>query len=245
MGFKEFGKDEKHFTNMKQHGFAVRMILMILIFPAICFGQHCEDSSFNLGKIDDHWLYKNENLKISFQLPEGWYLFDQLASEKKYVKIGSDYRKLSEPMVDNGPGPIIALSQIKSYPLDYALTLFSIAKLSDSALLIPAANELQQNNTISCKAYYAEIKETDELLKVLFRKFTGNSDAPEIKEGRLGEIEYKYISLTVTNKTGITEKRIFGARNFGCVNIIIRINYITDADLSGINDACRELKIVQ
>ena len=152
---------------------------------------------------------------------------------------------MSAPIVDDGPGPIVGLDQIKPYPLDYALTLFSLAKLKDTMPLVAAATELQQNNTISIKAYYAEIKEADELLKVLYRKFTGTTGEPEVKNGKLGELEYKYMIVPVTNKSGTAENRIYGVRNFGCVNVIIRIIYIADADLSTIMDACKDLKIAQ
>jgi len=229
--------------NIKQYRFRALAMLIILFFPAISFAQHCEDNSLNLGKIDNHWLYKNEDLKISFQLPSGWYMYDQLATEKKYVQIGTDYRKLSEPLVDKGPGPVVALSQIKTYPLDYALTLLSIAKLPDTVSFITADNEFQQNYILSFKAYYAEIKEVDQLLKILYRKITGRTDEPEIKEGKLGELDYKYMLLAIKNNEGVVENRIFGAKNFGCINMIIRLTYIADDDLLMITDVCKDLKL--
>jgi len=229
---------------MKQYRFVAQMILMSLFFPAISRAQQCEDSSVNLGRIDQHWLYTDEDFKISFQLPEGWYLLDELALEKKYIKIGSDYRKLSEPIA-NPIGPVVELKQLKSHPLDLGVTFFSLAKLEDTTLIIPAANELQQNQIISCRAYYAETKEADTVLKALYKKFTRSQDMPEIKNGKLGELEYRYILLAVKNKAGIIENKIFGVKNFGCVNMILRITYITDADLAAINDACKELKVAQ
>src|SRR5882724_3400250 len=229
---------------MKQYRFVAQVILIFLFFPVISHAQQCEDSSINLGRIDEHWLYTNQDIKISFQLPEGWHLFDGVGIEKRYIKIGSDYRKLSEVVV-NSIGPVVDLKEIKKYPLDLGLTLFSLAKLEDTAALIPSPNEFQQNKTISCKAYYAETKEADTLLKALYKKLTRSPDTPQIKNGKLGDLEYKYISLAVKNKTGAVENKIFGVRNFRCVNIILRITYITDDDLASINDACKELKIVQ
>ncbi|MBS1600353.1 MAG: hypothetical protein JST75_19145 [Bacteroidetes bacterium] len=230
---------------MTQYRFVVHLLLILIFLPVFVSAQTCVDSSFNLGKIDSGWLYRNNNTGISFQLPQGWFFFDQIASERKYIRIGSDYAKLSAPLVDNSPGAIIALNQIQSQPLDFALTLFSIAKLDDTVALVPMANEIQSNKSISCKAYYADIKEADTLLKVLFQKYTRSKELPEIKEGKLGELPYKYFILAVANKTGKLEHRIYGVRNFGCFNIIIRLTYITDADLSLMNDACKDLKFQQ
>ena len=78
---------EKYLVRITHCRFIAQFVMMMLVIPAMSFAQDCDQSSFNLGKIDCHWLYKNESLKISFQLPEGWYLFDQLATKKKYVKI--------------------------------------------------------------------------------------------------------------------------------------------------------------
>lgn len=233
-------------ADMKQVLFFGLAMSTFLFSPQISSAQHCEDSSVNLGKIDSTWLYINPSIKVSFKLPTGWYLFDQLAAEKKYIRIGSDFAKLSAPLADKGPGPIVGLDQIKNHPLDYSMSLVSLAKLDDTAALVPAATEFQQNKTISCRAYYAEIKDSIELLKVLYKKFTGSSkEEPQIKDGKLGALEYKYFSLAITNKAGISENKIFGVRNFGCINIIIRITYITDADLAALNDACKDLQMEQ
>src|SRR6185369_16067291 len=119
-------------ADMKQFLFFGLSVLMFLFFPRKSNAQRCEDSSVNLGKIDSTWLYINPSIKISYRLPMGWYLFDQLGPEKKYIRIGSDFLKLSAPLADNGPGPIVGLDQIKSHPLDYSMSLFSLAKLDDT-----------------------------------------------------------------------------------------------------------------
>jgi hypothetical protein len=236
----------KVFTRMKQYRFQTLIAITFLFFPAISPAQQCVDSSVNLGKIDSAWLYNNPSFHFSFKLPDGWYFFDQLASQKKYIRIGSDYKKLSAPLADDGPGPIVGLDQIKEHPLDFSLNLFSLARFNDTVPDMPAANELQQNKTVSCKAYYAEIKDSIELLKALYKKYTGGSkDEPQIKTARLGELEYSYFSLLITNKAGVAENRIFGVRNFGCVNLIVRITYLTDADLAAVDDACKDLKFAQ
>ena len=228
---------------MKQNCFVVAIVLTSLFSPALSSAQQCADSSVNLGKIDSNWLYQNPSTKISFQLPPSWYFFDALAPQKKYVRIGSDFTKLSAPIADNGPGPIVALDQIKAQPLDFALTLFSVAQLSDTVPIVPVANESQQNRTVSCKAYYAEVNDADTLLKVLYQKYTRSKELPQVKEGKLGELEYKYFLLAVAGKSGAVENRIYGAKNFGCFNVLVRITYNTPADLAAINDACKGLTL--
>ncbi len=228
---------------MNQSRFIAKFILAFLFYPAFVSAQECADSSVNLGKINNDWVYTNPDIHVSFALPQGWFFYDQLASEKKYIRIGSDYTKLSAPLADNSTGPVIGLDQIQSRPLDFSLNLFSLAQLPDSTSTVPAAAELQQNRTISCKAYYAAIKEDTSLLKALYQKYTATKQTPQINEAKLGELPYKYFTLQVTNKAGVVEKRIYGAINFGCFNLIIRIIYITDEDLAAVNDVCMNLKL--
>jgi len=232
------------FNNMKQYRFCLLITLSFFLFlNHSSFSQNCESGSLSLGMVDSQWVYKNKDLKISFILPRGWYLFDQVATEKKYLRIGSDYGKISEPMADR-EGPTVDMAQVKQLPFEYALTLLSIAKLQDTLPVIPSANEIQQNCTISFRAYYADTSTVDQFLKMFYRKITRQKGAdPEIKEGKLGELDYKYILIKMANKSGEIENRVFGVRNFGCINVMVRITYITDADFSLISDICSELKI--
>ena len=240
-----FNKIKKTVFKMNPFGLITRCLASFLFFPVLVHAQECSDSSVNLGKINQEWLYTNPSIHVSFALPQGWFFFDQLSSEKKYIKIGSDYTTLSAPLADNGPGPLVGLNQIKSHPLDFSLNLFSLAQLQDSTTTVPSPDELQQNRTVSLRAYYAEIQEDTSVLKALYRKYTRSKQSPEIKEAKLGELTYKYFTLAVTNKAGAVENRIYGAVNFGCFNAIIRITYLTDEDLAVVNDACKDLKLSQ
>lgn len=232
-----------YFDQMKQY----RLLpVLLFVIPSFCgFAQNCEEGSLNLGTVNDQWVYKNNNLKISFKLPEGWYMFDFPATEKKYLRIGSDYRKMSEVLFGNGDGPMLDMAQVKQLPFDYALIILSLAKLADTAAVIPAPKEVQ-HNALSLRAYYADTADADTFLKTVYKKVSGKtSGEPEIKEGKLGDLDYRFFSLAAKGPDGNMENKIYGARNFGCVNILIRILYNTDTDLSAINDACGELKIVQ
>ena len=229
---------------MKRNLFSLLVtVLVFLFFTYSSLAQNCESGLLSLGMIDSQWVYKNKDLKISFKLPVGWYLFDQVATEKKYLRIGSDYGKISEPLADRD-GPTVDLAQLKQLPIEYALTLLSLAKLQDTLSVIPSANEIQQNYTISFRTYYADTVGTDRFLKMFYKKITRqNAQDPEIKDGKLGEMDYKYFLLKTTNKSGEIENRIFGVRNFGCTNLMVRITYLTDADFLLISDICNELKI--
>ena len=226
---------------MKQYRF--HLLLIILFFYNNCFSQ-CDQGTLNLGTVDSSWIYKNKSIKISFQLPQGWYMYDQVATDKKYLKIGSDYRKMSEVLFAGGAGPEIDMAQVKTLPFEYALTLLSLAKLDDTIAVIPADNEKKQNSTISFRAYYADTTDADHFLKIIYKKVTKRNDGmPEIKEGKLGELDYKYILLSFSNKSGAIENWIYGVRNFGCIHVVIRMIYISEADLSQIIEACGQLKM--
>ncbi|PWT75106.1 MAG: hypothetical protein C5B59_09655 [Bacteroidetes bacterium] len=231
---------------MKHFFSAFFLSVAISFFCTDSMAQNCDDSSINLGVISDHWVYRNKSFKLNMQLPEGWYLFDYPATEKKYLRIGSDYSKMSSVLFDNAPdaGPTVDIGQIKPLPVEYALTVLSLAKLQDTADVVLSGNEIQQNYTVSLRVAYADTSGEDNFLKAFYKKLTRqqNKEA-EIKEGKLGDLNYKYILLHSTTKSGVAENRIFGIKNFGCVDLIIRMTYDTDADLSVINDVFKELKM--
>ncbi len=214
--------------------------LLIFLF-ANSIAQNCESGSLNLGTVNEQWVYKNNLLKISFPLPQDWYLYDFPATEKKYLRVGSDYRRMSEVLYGNGDGAALDMARVKQLPFDYALILLSLAKLPDTAAVVPATKEAL-HNAISLRAYYADTSDAVTFLKTVYKKVTGKTTEPEVKDGKLGELDYQFFSVTAKNSDGSTENRIYGVRNFGCINILIRISYATDADLAALTDACKELK---
>jgi len=231
----------------KSRFYSSAILLLISFLSNECVAQHCEDSSVNLGTVDSNWLYQNKDLRISFQLPEGWYLYDNFLSEKKYLRIGSDYKKLSEVIFTNSStGPEVDLAQMKNLSFEYALMFLSLTKMADTASIIVSPIEIQQNYTVSLRACYADtLSNPDLFLKVYYKKITGRSEnMPLIKDGKLGDLEYRYFELPIMNKKGTIENKIFGARNFGCVNMLIRITYLTDTDLALINGTFRKLKMI-
>jgi hypothetical protein len=234
---------------MKRYRLLLLVILLsISFFSNKSLAQHCEDSTINLGTVDSTWLYQNKDLRISFQLPEGWYLYDDFLSEKKYLRIGSDYKKMSEVIFANSStGPEVDLAQMKNLSFEYALMFLSLTKMTDTASVIISPIEIQQNYTVSLRAVYADtLNSPDLFLKAYYKRISGkNEDVPVIKDGKLGDLDYRYFELSIMNKKGTVENKIFGARNFGCVNMLIRIIYVNDADLATITDTFKQLKMVK
>src|SRR5215467_9488416 len=152
---------------MKQHRHLIFALLTLLVFTYKGAGQKCDSGTLNLGTVSSNWLYKNSDLQIAFQLPDGWYMYDYPAHEKKYLRIGSDYRKMSEVLFEQGSwsGPNVDMAQLKQLGLDYPMTFFSIIKLDDTVPAILSENELQQNYSLSMRGYYADTADTDSFLK--------------------------------------------------------------------------------
>jgi hypothetical protein len=219
--------------------------LLILFSSRSGLAQNCSDGTINLGTLDAHWYYKNDNLKISFQLPEGWYYYDYMAQERKYLKVGSDYLKMSAELYAGGDGPILDLAQLKNMPYGYGPVMLSLARFEDTASLIVSPTE-RLDTAVSLRVYYADTTNVDPFLKLVAKKMNpAGADNPEIQDGKIGTLDYRYLKVPLMNKSGQTVENLIGARNFGCVNVLIRISYITATGRSQIFDACRDLKLSQ
>jgi hypothetical protein len=224
--------------------FLVLLLITALCSGDLCLAQHCpEDSLLNLGTVDAHWFYRNESLNLSLPLPEGWYLYDYLATERKYLRVGSDYRKMSAALFAGGSGPNIDFAQLDKLPFGAEPILLSLASIADTASIIISPDE-KHDTTISFRAAYADTTDVNALLKGFYKRIIRNSvDTPEIRSGKIGNLDYRFISVTAPNRAGLMENNLFCARNFGCINLLIRITYLSVSGRTLLFDACKELKL--
>jgi hypothetical protein len=223
----------------------IQLIAVLILFFALdCPAQNCPDNrSVNLGTVDAQWIYKNETLKIVFALPEGWFLYDYLATDKKYLRIGSDYRKMSAELFAGGEGPTLDLAQLKKMPFGFEPVILSLAKLADTGSVVPTPAEIL-DTSISFRVTAADTSDVSQYLRGFYKKIMRNAiDSPEVKLGKIGGLDYQFISVTAPNRKGLTEYNLFCARNFGCINLLIRICYLTESGRALIFDACQPLKL--
>jgi hypothetical protein len=221
------------------------LVLMVAIFiSGTCFGQNCpDDSLLNLGTIDAHWFFSEKNLKISFPLPSGWYMYDYHAEDKKYLRIGSDYRKMCSDIFAGGGGAFMRLDQLKKFPLGVQINILGLSKFEDTATVILSPDE-RLDTSIIFSLGYTDTTDIHFFLKEYYKKIMRNAgDPPEIRPGKMGNLDYEFISITAPNKAGVLQDHLFCARNFGCFNLLIRIIYQTQSGRALIFDACKDLKL--
>jgi hypothetical protein len=218
--------------------------LFILFFARDSIAQNCpDDSLLNFGTIDAHWFYRNESLKISLQLPSGWYMYDYHGTDKKYIRIGSDYRKMSSDLfAEGGGGAWIQMSELKKLPIGVQPSILSLSKIADTASIVLSPEE-KHDTSITFNVAFADTTDIQVYLKTYYKKIRPNDPVvPEIKDGRIGDLDYKYISVPALNRAGLEEQNLFCGRNFGCINLTIRITYLNASGRSQIFGACKELK---
>jgi len=209
-----------------------------------CFGQNCpDDSSFNLGTVDAHWFFRNKSLKISLQLPSGWYMYDYHVQDKKYLRIGSDYRKMSSDIFAGGEGPLVDLAQIKKLPFGVQINILSLSKFADTTSVILSPEE-RLDTAIIFSIGHTDTADIHFFLREYYKKFMRNAvDPPEIRPGRIGNLDYEFISVSALNRAGEMRNILFCARNFGCINLLISITYETESGRTLIFDAIKDLKL--
>jgi hypothetical protein len=222
-------------------------LILAVLFTALAWpvsgrAQHCEDSTVFLGRLDSDWLYRNESLGLAFPLPQGWYFYDYLGQQRKYLRVGSDYRLLSSSYVE-GRGATVQIPELKRVGFAFAPTLLSLARLDDSANLVTADREIEQK-MISFRACYADTSDTPGFLIQYYRRIThGTTDTPAILQGQLGGLHFDYFSVTVQTPSGQIQQNWFGARKFGCFYLLIRIIYQKEEDLEQLREACQALRM--
>jgi hypothetical protein len=230
---------------MKRYLRLIQLIVMLIVILGLWApAQNCPDNGLvKLGTVDAQWVYKNEMLKISFALPEGWYWYDYLAADKKYLRIGSDYRQMSAELFAADAGPVLDLAQLKKLPFGFEPVILSLAKLEDTQSVIASPQEIL-DTSISLRVTVADTVDIDQYLKNFYKKIMRNGiDSPEVRPGKIGGLDYQCISVVAPNRKGLTVHNLFCARNFGCINLLIRICYLTESGRSLIFDACQPLKL--
>jgi hypothetical protein len=203
--------------------------------------QPCDQKSINLGTISAQWVYRNPDLPINFPLPAGWFVYDYVASPKRYLRIGSDYMKMSMGLSDMSGGSSLDIVQLKNFPVQYAPILLSIAKLPDTTNMVLSAEDLVQNHTLSFRIYDAENMDAPGFLAAFYKKWTGKTiDTLQIKDMQIGSIDFKSVLIPGASKTDPAAKTLLAVKNFGCVQLLARIVYDSAGDLSEIMDACKQ-----
>jgi len=227
----------------KETASGLLFILVLGLASGQLFGQSCDNSTINLGTINSSWIYTNPDPSLRLQLPDGWYVYDYLSSPKKYLRVGSNYFKISMGLSEMSEGSMLDLGQLKKFPLDYAPILLSLAILPDTSALVPSDQDSARNHSFSMRVYYAESQDEGQFLQTYCKKITGRDlDSADIKDTLIGAVHVRSTILSNRNKQGEQEQTLLGVKKFGCVHVLFRFTYQTGTDLQEMLDICKGLK---
>jgi hypothetical protein len=232
-------------TGLKKLLFSVFLLSIFSGTRGFCQERRCEDSVLNLGTVDSSWTYRNRQLGIEFPLPQGWYMFDYVAMERKYLRVGSDFGKMSSVLFDDGPfsGVMMTLADIKKLNFAYAQTILSLAKLPDSANLVLSSGEAR-NNTVSFRIHYADSSDANAFLQGFYKQITRQTrELPVLFDKKIGDISCRCFTINMSVPGGGEQPNLLCAHYLGCTQLLIRITYPSEAGLAIILDACGALRL--
>ncbi|HTQ28055.1 MAG TPA: hypothetical protein VMI35_08005 [Puia sp.] len=225
----------------------MRIFTYILLFLSFVLStrvsaQSCDNGSVNLGTINAQWVYSNADLQIRFPLSTGWYVYDYISAPKRYLRVGSDYLKISLGLSEMSDGGLIDLNQLKALPINFAPILLSISRLTDTSALVPSPEDHAGTASLSLRVYAARSEDPGQMLATLFNLATGKTlDSASIKDTLIGSMQFKYITIASQGGNSQPGNSLLATRKFGCVYVVARMVYQTEADLTDLFDLCRNI----
>jgi hypothetical protein len=221
----------------KKNSAGLCLMLAIFLAPGLLFGQSCERGSVNLGTITAHWIYHSPDLRIQLQLPDGWFVYDYLSSPKKYLRVGSNYFRISMGLSEMSDGSLMDLDQLKKLPLNYAPILLSVAKLQDTTAVIPSEEDSVRNHSFSMRLFFADPADEGQFLLGYCKMLSGHSpDSSAVRDTLIGSFRFRSVVIQ-----GGKEQHLLAVKNFGCVQVLLRFTYEEAGDLAEMLDICKGL----